>query len=553
MTRPGILPLLGRCTPSYKAVSTRLSGCLLIWLAIEVMKQDPHQSLPDGARPDYWAAIDLGSNSFHLLIVQQTSSGVLRREQLKEKVQLMADFADGEMRAASIERGVACLRRFAQRIAGIPRSQVHVMGTCVLRRAANRDVFLRQVEATLGVPASVISGEEEARLIHRGVAQTVEPLTPAEGGVEHRLVVDIGGGSTEFAYSDNRTGLFEVGEALSVDVGCVMLRDQFFADELWIANGLSRAKAQVLRVLRTLNLPHSSHLRVLGTSGTIESIRDVLQANGWDTQHITRAGLEALQQAFTERRWVADVGLPGVAPERLDIFPPGVAILSALFEVLGIECLEFVDASLQQGMILRALDAAPAVQIQAQTVDQLCTRYRVDRTQAARVEDTAMRLFSCVADRWWDDAPAHRSLLVWGARLHEVGLSVGARSYHRHGAYLIKNSDMAGFTEAQQGALALLVRGHRRSFPGLAFAALGAGDGQDLLRLVVLLRLAVILERAHCDERRLAELRLRVEGSQLTLALPAAWLRANSLSATELEVEARQLVGVGLHLRVDAK
>jgi len=514
------------------------------------------------ARPadNQFAALDLGSNSFHLLIARRTAGGFETVERLKEKVQLLAGFRDGRLHPDAVARGEACLARFAQRLAALPRANVRMVGTHALRRTADPSAFAARAEALLGVPLEVISGAAEARLVFLGVARHVSAVRGRP-----RLVIDIGGGSTELAWSDAGDAL-RPARVASFDVGCVALRDLCFAGTGDVREAFAAARTRALEVLdgltpadagpppagargeRPAESGPAPALEVIGTSGTVESVQGVLAANGWGGEVISREGLAALTDAVGSGRWLVDAGLPGLAPERVDIFPAGLAVVDALFERLSLATLHFVDVSLQDGLLYRDLDAETA-DPQTATVAALKHRFAVDAAQADRVRHTVLTLFDAVGTDWWRQPGRWRELLGWAAELHEIGHAVAARHYHRHGAYLLQNADLRAFSDVQQRQLALLLRGHRRSFPGMAVRAWDADTRHDLIRLLALLRLAVILHRSHGEED-LSGLRASAAGARLAVALPPGWLAAHPLSARELEVERAQLDAAGIRLEI---
>jgi exopolyphosphatase/guanosine-5'-triphosphate,3'-diphosphate pyrophosphatase len=497
-----------------------------------------HRFMPNSG--DLFAALDLGSNSFHLLLVRPEGKGFVVVERLKEKVQLLSGFANGEIRPEAMDRGVACLSRFAQRLRPVAADRIRVVGTCALRQAGNRDAFAARAEQILGCPVDVISGAEEARLVYLGVAHHV----PRTGG---RLVIDIGGGSTEFAWGEQVHAAHKV----SVDVGCVALTDEHFAGLATQSTGYraarDAARSQLAKALA--DVAHTPVETVFGTSGTIESVAMVLAANGWAAEGITREGLDRLEEAIVTDRWVIDAGLPGLAPDRVDIFPAGVAIVSACFDVLSLERLEYVDVSLMQGIVCDVLTESTAADRRTASVADLAERFAVDEAQANRVRRLAAHLFGQASD-WWEGDHEYRELLDWAAALHELGIHIDPRHYHRHGAYILKHCDLAGLSELQQRMLALLVRGHRRSFPGLSFRAFSGELSESLMRLVAILRIAVILERSHSDADSPC-VDFSVAGDSMTLSCPTGWLANHPLSARELEVEKGQLATVGLELVVE--
>jgi exopolyphosphatase/guanosine-5'-triphosphate,3'-diphosphate pyrophosphatase len=498
---------------------------------------------------DLFAAIDLGSNSFRLLLAGRRGDELVPLEQLKEKVQLLGGFRDGRLQQAAIDRGLGCLDRFAQRVAAVPKDQLWVIGTHALRAANNIESLMAAVEEKLGVSLSVVSGAEEASLIYLGVAHHC-----AQSGAGQRLVVDIGGGSTELAWGTG--GRCE--QTASSAVGCVALTDGFFAaggcrnGEVVEAFRAARAAARGALQQQLETLPDiGPAAEIIGTSGTIESVQAVLTANGWDGQSITREGLQRLVDALLAGKWLVNDGLPGLPPERVDIFPAGVALLSAIFEVLGLNKMDYVHASLQDGVLYRHVASTPSEDLQRKTIKNLGRRYRVDARQAARVRGTAVQFFSDTQAPWWQGDEQSLALLVAAAELHEIGLTVAARHYHRHGAYLLQHADLRGFTAQEQRGVALLVRAHRRALPLAALRGLNEQLGQRLLRLLILLRLAVILHRGHEDADP-PNAHISVANNTLLLRFTDGWLERHALSRRELAVEAEQLAAAGWQLELGA-
>lgn len=499
---------------------------------------------------EQYAVLDLGSNSFRLLLVRRQGELLQVVERVKDKVQLVRDLRDDRLDGAAIARARESLLRFAQRLSGVPRSHIAMVGTHALRVGANRAEVIDAAETIIGVPVQLLSGPQEAALIFRGV-QEREPPAPGIG----RLVIDIGGGSTEFAWgagdlpSDLRSSL----------VGCVSLADRFFRQDLPLRVAFDAARAHLDEWLPAF-APVAADVEVVGTSGTIESVQAVLAANGWADRTITAHGLQRLVDALFAGRWDAEAGLLGLAPERIDIFPAGVALLDMLFRRLGIGAMRYVGAALEDGVLYRMLYGDDRVaDVRHVIVRGLQARFGIDAAQAARVRHSALGLFDQAQAGWPLPAgvgePDWRELLACAADLHELGLAVSPRAYHRHGAYLLRHADLQGFSSTDREYLALLVRGHRRALPALAFGGLATDERRACIRLVALLRLAVILERSHADGSAPApELRARAgqEGDSLELRVPRTWLEAHPLSRRELEVEPAQLATAGIRLAVVA-
>ena len=492
------------------------------------------------------AALDLGSNSFHLLLAEPRGDNYEIVETLKEKVQLLSGSENGEIQAAAFDRARACIARFKQRLVPVNVDRVFVRGTHALRQAVNADEFIAEVGQLLGSEVVVISGEEEANLVFQAVAQ----------GTSHKdvgkLVIDIGGGSTEIATGAGT----DVKASVSLPLGCVSLTDKFVAPQGQAA-GFREAKAAVIAAINEIKDTHPeifaavNNSVVIGTSGTIESVYTVLKSNGWTSDAITPEGIFELEAAIVDEQWFVEAGLPGLPPDRVDIFTAGAAIVSACFEALGLNEMQFADVSLQHGVLFDAIEASQTHWQIDDSVAQLSTTFNVDKAQANRVRQQCSRLFQATKT-WWANDEECEKLLDWAAALHEVGRQVNRRHYHRHGAYIIKNSHIRGLSQTQQTILALLVRGHRRSLPRLAFQAFDPAMVTILTRLVSLLRIAVILERSHSDTES-PNYEVVCEGQSLKLEFSQGWLASHPLSANELAIEVEQMARSGLALEaVDA-
>ncbi len=493
------------------------------------------------------AVLDLGSNSFRALLADEENGELIIREKLKEKVQLLRGSSAGRLDAAAIERGVESMKRFQQRLSSLARENIHVCGTHALRQSDNASDFVVAAQELLGVPVQIISGEEEARLIYVGVLHHL-PKTS-----DTCLVIDIGGGSTELAFGRG----FAPSVTLSVDIGCVSFTDEFFPDQLVTEQSLESARAHAVRALQAVlserSVPRDElqqAVQVFGTSGSVESILQVADANGWSFDEITPESLADIRAALCDQRWIPGIGLPGLVPPRVDIFPAGVAILSAIFDVLHLSTIRFADASMQEGMLYE-ISQRRVEDVQWRTVRDLARRFHVDEQQVVRVRDTADRLWQSCRVEWFGNAEEYRRLLGWACELHEIGSQISAEHYHRHGGYIIANGALRGFSRQQQTQLALLVRSHRRSFPALAFGRFEAVHGLRLMRLSALLRLAVILERSRSDAESPDPLSARVEDHALVLQLPQGWLEQHALSDQELAEEFRQLRSAHIELHLN--
>jgi exopolyphosphatase/guanosine-5'-triphosphate,3'-diphosphate pyrophosphatase len=492
------------------------------------------------AAPRTFAAVDLGSNSFHMIVARSMNGQLHVLDRLQEMVRLAAGLDErGNLDKASRERALACLARFGERLRGMPRGAVRAVGTNTLRRARNAPKFLKAARDALGHPIEIISGQEEARLIFQGVVRDL-PESSAR-----RLVIDIGGGSTEFIIGQRHEPLL----AESLHIGCVGSSLDYFADGRVTAKAWKRAATAARLELEPIESAFRARgwEAAFGASGTIRTIGAVLRGQGWTHGEITPDALQRLRESMLAVGDAARLEFDGLSPERAPVFPGGVAILTAAFEALGIERLDVCDGALREGLLYDLVGRVRQTDVRSRTVAALCERYQVDAGQAARIERTAQACLAQVARAWELDA-AHAQMLAFAARLHEIGLAIAHTKYHRHGAYLVEHSDLPGFSWQEQRLLAVLVRGHRRRFPHEVFEPLSDGERRIAKRLTALLRLAVLLHRGRA-QAELPRFTVRVRKRTLTLAFPRGWLKKNPLRLADLTQEAEYLKTARLELQ----
>lgn len=488
------------------------------------------------------AAIDLGSNSFHMVLARVDQGEIRILERLGEKVQLAAGLDEQRMLSdEAMQRGLDCLRRFAQLIHGLPQGAVRIVGTNALREARNRGQFIRQVQQILGHRAEVVSGREEARLIYLGVSHTLAD----DGG--RRLVADIGGGSTEFIVGERFESLLR--ESLSV--GCVSFSRQFFADGKITAARYSQAYTAAR--LELMNIEKAIHrlgwTEAVGASGTIRSIGQCIQAAGKGQGEVTREGLQWLKRKVLKAAHVDKLDIQGLKPDRQPILPAGLAILEAMFDALGIEAMAHSEGAMREGVLYDLLGRQQHEDVRERTLSALMERYHVDAEQAARVERKAQRLMHKVDEQWNLSASKQADLLSWAARVHEVGLDIAHHQFHKHGAYLIEHSDLPGFSRQDQQALALLVRGHRRNLPNTERLGEFGEDAGTLLRLCMILRLAILYHHIRGNQD-MPELAVEAGQDYLILHFPEGWLEANPLTQADFDQEALYWAKAGYRLTV---
>jgi exopolyphosphatase/guanosine-5'-triphosphate,3'-diphosphate pyrophosphatase len=418
---------------------------------------------------------------------------------------------------------------------------VRVVGTNALRHAKRKRWFLERARAALGHPIEIISGLEEARLIYSGVAHT-SPMSP-----DKRLVIDIGGGSTEVVIGEGFNPLL----LESLSVGCVGLSSGYFDDGRISAKRLERARTAVRLELEPVQEAYRKMgwLNAFGSSGTVRVIGDSLRAINPESPHITLENLNGLAERVIAAGHVDDLDLPEVDSERAPVFPAGLAILLEVVENFGIERVRVAEGAMREGLLYDLMGRFTDEDARVRSVRAMEKRYHIDEGQAERVEATAVGLLEQVESAWGLEDPLAELVLRWAARLHETGLDIAHSKYHRHSAYLLEHADMPGFPREEQLLLSALVGGHRRQ---LSFESL-----EDLLPpwdrlaefLIVLLRLAVLLHRGRSPQP-LPAVGLTVKSRNITLELPPRWMKEHPLTLEDLEQERAYLKEAGFRLTI---
>jgi exopolyphosphatase / guanosine-5'-triphosphate,3'-diphosphate pyrophosphatase len=488
------------------------------------------------------AAVDLGSNSFHMVVARVEQGHVHVVDRLKERVGLAAGFDDrGDLTREAQRRALACLARFGQRLRDMPARNVRAVGTNALRRARNVREFLARAEPVLGHGIEVIPGREEARLIYLGVAHS------RQDDPGRRLVVDIGGGSTECIIGRR----FEPIVMDSLDMGCVTWSMRHFEGGRITRKSMERALVAARLQLRPIRRRYRrlGWSVCLGSSGTILAVEQILRASRWSDLGVTRKGLRRLREAMIDAGRSDRLDLPTLDAERATVLPGGVAILSAVVEGLKIDRVLPSSGALREGVVHDLLGRFTHEDARDRSIRRFARRHGADAAQAARVQATAAKALRGVAAAWDLAGDESRKLLAWAAQVHEAGLSVAYSGHHRHGAYLVANSDLPGFARDDQLALATLVLGHRRKLQREQFDALPGDAALRALRLCVILRLAVLLHRSRSD-RRGPSLHLRATDETLDARFPDGWLDRHPLTRADLEEECAFLADAGIDLRV---
>jgi exopolyphosphatase / guanosine-5'-triphosphate,3'-diphosphate pyrophosphatase len=491
------------------------------------------------ARPDLLAAVDLGSNSFHLQVGRVVDGQIYPLDTLREVVRLGAGLtAEKRIDRATQARALQALERIGERLRGLPRGAVRAVGTNTLRVAKNAPQFLREARSALGFPIEVIAGREEARLIYLGVAHSMPP------SAQNRLVVDIGGGSTEFIIGKGLEPLLTE----SLYMGCVSYSLAFFPEGKVDKPRMKKAEiaarqelASLVRAYRELGWQDA-----VGASGTARALESIVRENGFAEDGITLEGLERLKSLLIKHERADPDRIAGLRKDRVPVLPGGLAIMLAAFSELGIERMPVSDGALRHGVLYDLLGRVQHRDMRAATVTQFMRRYHVDAAQAERVRALALKIFDSIhPDK--EEHEASRLLLDWAARLAEIGLSVAHAQYHKHSAYILSNADMPGFSRMEQQRLARIVLAHRGKLGKMRDEGLEGGDWT----LVFALRIARLMLRNRTDARIPL---LRVEGDDAGYAidLPQAWLEENPLAAAALDTETGHWKAVDLRFTVNS-
>ncbi len=487
------------------------------------------------------AAVDLGSNSFHMIVARFVEGELQVVDRLRDSVRMAAGLtADGQLLPDVRERALACLARFGQRLRGIKRSRIRAVATNSVRQLRSPRAFLVTAETALGAAIEVVSGREEARLIYMGVANGLSDTR------QRQLVIDVGGGSTELIIGQG----FQTYETESLQMGCVATTQRYFSD-----GKITRKRWQEVQLRLPLEFAPIINAykargwkRVIGTSGTIKSISAILHGFGGREFEITREGLSDLVERVIDAGEIQRARLPGLNDDRRPVFLGGLATLVACFEALDLDTMRVSEYAMREGLLYDTLGRLAHQDPRERSMRTLAKRYAVDQPHALRVQTTALKLFDLVAESW-KLGSEERETLMFATVVHEIGLAVSHTQHHKHGAYIIENSDLPGFSRQEQEAVATLVRAHRRSISEDVLKDIPERDNEALRRTLTLFRLSVVLHRSR-NEEALPALRLEALGRELRIVFPRGWLSQHPLTWADLRQEKDFLEGLGMRLRM---
>ncbi|MEM7465513.1 MAG: exopolyphosphatase [Pseudomonadota bacterium] len=487
------------------------------------------------------AAIDLGSNSFHMIVAETDNGHFKVIDKMRDMVRLAAGLNDNnKLDPSTMDGAVASLERFGERLRDLELGSVRVVGTNTLRKARNSDEFVSRAEAALGHPIDIIAGSEEARLIYLGVSHGLEDES------EKRLVMDIGGGSTEFIVGRH----FEPLLAESLHIGCVSMSKAFFSDGEITEKRFQQAKLFARQEIEPIEEKYRSTgwQTAIGASGTNLAVYKVVMENQWSRDGITAEALNTLKEELIKVGNIEKIDFAGLSNERRPVFVGGVAILCAAFDALGIQQLRISNSALREGLLYDLLGRIQHEDVRESTVENLLDKYQVDRAQAERVFLTARDFWQQIASDWAIEDENSLGLLRWSAQLHEIGRAIAHSQYQKHGSYLLANMDLPGFARGEQRRLAALVRLHRRKLSESVFATFTDEWQEKLRKLTALLRLSVVLHRRR-SVLDLPEIAVRVADRTIKLQFPEHWLDEHPLTNADLEQEAAYLKAANFKLK----
>lgn len=484
---------------------------------------------------DIYAIIDLGSNSFHMLMVREVAGSVQVIARIKRKVRLASGLDDNfVLDQIAMARGWECLALFAERLQDIPRENISIVATATLRLAVNADDFVKKAQSIVSHPINIISGKEEAKMIYLGVAHT-------SNSDSNRLVIDIGGASTEIIVGNG----FKPIVLNSLNIGCVTFLERYFADNLINDVNFDRAIAAAGQVLDTLK---SQYLDIgwesaVGASGTVQAIQEILVSQGY-AEELTLQQLELIKQQAISCKTVENLNIQGLVQDRRLVFVSGLSILIAIFKTLKVKRMTLAGGALREGVLYGMLVNMQRTDIRSRTLNSLLVRHHIDEKHAQIVSDVALNCARQLTDSWQLDDFEGLSILNSAAMLHELGLIVDYRRYHLHGAYILNQTELPGYTRAQKKLLTSLVSNQRETI------------NQDLIdnqtmtscilaqRLTRLLRLGIILSMRRLDDV-LPDIKVACSNEDLTVKLPDGWLASHPLMRAELELEIIQQMKAG--------
>ncbi|AKZ64139.1 exopolyphosphatase [Herbaspirillum hiltneri N3] len=480
-----------------------------------------------------FAAVDLGSNSFRMHIGKHEGDAIRVIKSARDPIRLAAGLdKNGRLTPQAIAGAVESLARFRTILRDYQLDAVRVVATNTLRVARNAHEFLPDAERAIGYPVEIISGEEEGRLIYMGVAGAL--ALPDED----RLVIDIGGGSTEVILGHGS----DVRRVESFGIGTVNQSQAFFGDgyinEAAFERAILSARSHVEDAVVPFGAQHRS--KVYGSSGTMRAIADTIAKNGMGDGRITPQSVEELKQRLIAFGHVDHIELAGMKPDRAAVIMGGLAVLIGLMQELNVSVISPVEAGLRMGVMWDLQLRATQRDRREQSVDDFSRRFHIDELRARQVAETALGFFQMLKP----GNEAYAKYLNWSALLHEAGLIVSQSSYHKHSSYLIANADLPGFTTREQRVMSTLILGQKGNLRKIGEVV----SDPDFAKAVLALRLAVMFMHAHIT-LDLDDIRLKMK-SRIDIEIKRDWLRDHPTVSYWMQKEQEWWSGIGVDLSI---
>lgn len=498
---------------------------------------DEKESLPD----NYLGALDIGSNSFHFVFARVVEENLQILHSEKYQVKLASGLDEQHyLDDAAIERAIAALSDIAPLTEKLTKDNFRVVATYTLRQAKNTHKLLAAVAPTFPFDIEVISGHEEARLIYQGVAHHTAPD-------KQRLIIDIGGGSTECVIGEN----YQTKYLTSLNIGCISFYGRFFADGSLTKESFDKAIINARREIES----HAKRFKsvgwqeVLGTSGTMKAIYNLINHTQDVARPISLSELHQLKQQLIDFAHVDNINLANLKENRRAILAPGLAILIGIAEMLNIDTIDYCDYSLREGVLYEQLEQLTYKDVRQRTVNSLANRFNVVKDQADVVSKLTQAMFEQLKLSWQLDRKIYLKLLLWAAELHEIGFDINTSSYQKHGRYILENADLPGFNLEQQYALAFFVGNQRKKLQIPDENIWYVLEPEAIKRCLIILRLAILLHQ----QRQLSEsplFTINANEKVVSLVFEQGWLDDKQLIQADLHYETEQLAYIGYQLTV---
>ncbi|MDO7083818.1 guanosine-5'-triphosphate,3'-diphosphate pyrophosphatase [Pseudocolwellia sp. AS88] len=487
-----------------------------------------------------YAVIDLGSNSFHMLITRLVANSVQTVDRVKRKVRLASGLNnENELSNEAMLRGLECLNFFAERLQDIPPDNIRIVATATLRLATNSQEFISKAEIVLGHKIVVLSGLQEAETIYLGVAHT-------SASEDKRLVIDIGGASTELIVGN----AFDAIKVCSVDMGCVTYNQQFFIGGELSKNNMDNAKNAAKAMLAPIVHEYKDvgWQSVLSGSGTIQALAEILRASH-QPAIVSLPFLYSLETALINSKNIDNIAITGLTIERQPVFASGLAILIAIFESLDLIELQLSSGALREGLLYEMLPDMRQINIRQRTVNSIAERFHVDKEHAFRVSNQAQVIFDIFAQQLPLEKDNSFKLLLASCALHEIGLLLEFKNQQEHGAYMIANSDLPGFDQVDKQLLATLIQLQKSNIDLIKLKEQTATSYENACYLLIILRLAIIFCQRRNDNE-LSAININISNRNISFQLPQRWIKAHPLIIDELTQESLYLGVLGMSLTV---